>query len=100
METGRAGSMSAAGDNRDGEQRSGSAVPSAGAENPWVITTVIQRLLAEFDDTLDLRMVTRIVRSCLRDLDGVPSAALPELLERSARERVRAALEPGIGEEC
>ncbi len=91
--------MTTAGGNRNVEQRSGTVSPAAGAENLRVINAVAQRLLAEFDDTLDLRVITGIVRSCLRDLEGVSSAALPELLERSARERVRAALEPRSGEQ-
>jgi hypothetical protein len=92
--------MTTPGAHRDGEQRSAAVTPSAAAENRRMISTVSQRLLAEFDATLDLGVVTRIVASCLRDLDAVPPAALPELLERSARERVRAALEPRSGEGC
>lgn len=43
------------------------------------------RLCSEFAATLDRATVTRVVRSCRRDLRGSPAGALSELVERLAR---------------
>lgn len=47
-----------------------------------------RRLLAEFRWQVDEAEVRRVVQGCVRDLSGVPAGALPELLERSARQRL------------
>ncbi|MDP9408176.1 MAG: hypothetical protein M3P95_10005 [Actinomycetota bacterium] len=46
------------------------------------------RLLAEFRWQVDEAEVRRVVQGCVRDLAGVPAGALPELVERSARQRL------------
>jgi sRNA-binding protein len=46
-----------------------------------------RRLAAEFVD-VDPEVIGRIVLECHRDLRGVPAGALPELVERHARQRL------------
>lgn len=46
-----------------------------------------RRLAAEFVD-VDHAAIGRIVLECHRDLRGVPAGALPELVERLARQRL------------
>ena len=46
------------------------------------------RLAAEFPDR-HVALVSETVRLCRRDLDGAPPGAMPELLERLARQRLR-----------
>ena len=48
----------------------------------------IDRLSAEFDGRAPAAVVDRIVRGSRRDLDAAPVAALPELVERLARQRL------------
>jgi hypothetical protein len=50
---------------------------------------VTERLLAEFDGELDSAVVAAVVLDCRAELAAVPAGALPELLERLARERLR-----------
>src|SRR6266516_5480357 len=52
---------------------------------------VTRRLLGEFGNVLPLHLVAATVRECGHDLDGdgAPHPALPELLERLARQRLR-----------
>ena len=50
------------------------------------------RLLAEFRWQVDEAEVSRVVQRCLRDISGVPPAAMPELVERSARQRLAASV--------
>lgn len=52
------------------------------------IAEVTERLRAEFGDTLESDAVDAVVRACLRDLTGPPAGALPELVERLAREEL------------
>ncbi len=50
---------------------------------------VVERLFREFNGQHPLPMIVDVVRACLTDLEGqVPSGALAELLERSARQRL------------
>ena len=49
---------------------------------------VAERLMAEFGGRVDLATITRAVLDCRRDLQGVPPGALPELLERHARQHL------------
>ena len=51
----------------------------------WAERTVT-RLVAELNT--DVGSVRATVRGCRRDLGGVPSGALPELVERLARQRI------------
>jgi hypothetical protein len=53
------------------------------------LADVTERLFAEFDAQLPLRVIAQTVRECRRDLAGAPESALPELVERSARHRLR-----------
>lgn len=52
------------------------------------VVDVTERLMAEFEDRLGLKHITDVVRTCRRDLDGMPTGALPELVERLARQRL------------
>jgi hypothetical protein len=51
----------------------------------WAERTV-SRLVSELNS--DVESVRATVRGCRRDLGGVPSGALPELVERLARQRI------------
>jgi hypothetical protein len=53
------------------------------------VTAAIARLTAEFSGDVPPRLGTRIVIGSRRDLDGQPLLAMPELVERLARERLR-----------
>jgi hypothetical protein len=55
------------------------------SEARWVELTVA-RIAAEFDR--DSAGVRAMVRGCRRDLVGAPVGALPELVERLARQRI------------
>jgi len=48
----------------------------------------IARLSVEFADDVPAPIVSRVVVRSRRDLSGVPAPALPELVERLARERL------------
>jgi hypothetical protein len=63
----------------------GAAYPTA--ESP-PLTHVVERLLADFDSQLAPPLVSAIVQRCRAELDIVPRAALPELVERLARQRL------------
>ena len=48
----------------------------------------IDRLMREHKDQFDPIDISRIVLSCREDLRGSPQTALPELIERLARQRL------------
>lgn len=52
------------------------------------VIDVTERLMAEFEDRLELNVISRVVSGCRRDLEGTPNGPLPELLERLARQRL------------
>ncbi len=52
------------------------------------VTAAVSRLTAEFEGDAQAPLVRRIVLSSRRDLDGCPAPALPELVERLARQRL------------
>lgn len=52
------------------------------------VADVTERLLAEFEGQLDLGVVSRVVLETRRQLDCSPQGALPELVERAARQRL------------
>jgi hypothetical protein len=52
------------------------------------VIDVTERLMAEFEDRLDLSVISRVVSGCRRDLEGTPAGPMPELLERLARQRL------------
>lgn len=63
-----------------------------------VIDDAIERLAFEFADQLPSRTVTAVVHLSRCDLDSCPPAALPELTERLARQRLRDILSAaGVG---
>ena len=59
------------------------------------VNGAINRLTAEFADELPPAVVRRVVLGSRRDLTGSPAAALPELVERLARQRL-ASLRPRV----
>jgi len=58
------------------------------------VADVAERLMAEFEDRLSLGLISGVVVSAWHELSGVPETALPELVERLARQRLLDALEP------
>jgi hypothetical protein len=61
------------------------------AEDDAAVDQAVLRLTDEFRATLRPQVVGTVVRSCRRDLSGVPATALPELVERLARARLQSA---------
>lgn len=53
-----------------------------------VIDDATQRLVFEFTGRMSPRTVAEVVRRSRHDLDSCPPAALPELTERLARQRL------------
>jgi hypothetical protein len=49
---------------------------------------LVERLFAEFDDRYELPHIVEVVRQCREQLCCAPEAALPELIERLARQRL------------
>jgi len=49
---------------------------------------VTERLFGEFERVQPLPVIAAVVRQCRHDLEGSPPGALPELLERLARQRL------------
>ena len=56
------------------------------------VDQAVARLAQEFGDHLGPQTIIRVVRDCRRDLGGSPVGALPELVERLARYRLREAV--------
>lgn len=52
------------------------------------VRDAVDRLTAEFAGHLPTSLVERIVRGSRDDLDSVPTPALPEMVERLARQRL------------
>ena len=52
------------------------------------LVDVVERLMAEFEDRLSLPVIAQVVSGCRRDLAGTPETALPEMVERLARQRL------------
>jgi hypothetical protein len=57
------------------------------------LADVVERLFDAFRCHFDAGAVVSTVRSCCRDLDISSAPALPELVERLARERMQSLLE-------
>jgi hypothetical protein len=55
------------------------------------VRSATTRLAMEFPE-LNLRSIGLLVRTCREELRGSPDGALPELVERLARQRLRVAL--------
>jgi len=70
------------------ESRSGHlpAVPAAGADRS--LADVTERLMSEFGAHVDVSAVSQIVLHSRHDLAGAPNGAMPDLLERPARQRL------------
>jgi hypothetical protein len=56
-------------------------------EDP-AVEQAVARLADEFRARLRPQVIGTVVRTCRQDLSGVPATALPELVERLARERL------------
>jgi hypothetical protein len=52
------------------------------------VDQAVARLADEFRARLRPQVIGTVVRNCRRDLSGVPATALPEMVERLARERL------------
>ncbi|WP_103382996.1 three-helix bundle dimerization domain-containing protein [Pseudonocardia dioxanivorans] len=66
----------------------GVEVAEDGAEDDDCVTAAVARLAGEFAGRVDRGTVRRTVVSCRADLDAAPPPALPELVERLARQRL------------
>lgn len=53
-----------------------------------MIGRTVDRLGTEFDSRFTRDLMFRIVRRCIDDLAGIPPGTIPELAERSARQRL------------
>ncbi len=49
---------------------------------------ITERMFTEFARMHPLPVIATLVRQCRRDLEGSPPGALPELVERLARQRL------------
>ncbi len=56
------------------------------------VRSAVTRLSDEFPQ-LGCRSITLVVRTCREELRGSPADALPELVERLARQRLRVSLD-------
>jgi hypothetical protein len=52
------------------------------------LADVIERLITDFEPHLPLPVISAVVQRCRADLDIITAPALPELLERLARQRL------------
>jgi hypothetical protein len=59
------------------------------------VTGAVSRLTAEFEGALQPPVVRRVVLGSRRDLAGAPVPALPELVERLARQRLLQSISAG-----
>ncbi len=60
---------------------------SAGHHDP-AVAAAIARLSVEFAEDVRPAVISRVVAGSRRDLSGAPGPALPELVERLARQRL------------
>lgn len=56
------------------------------------VVDVSERLMAEFEGRIGPDLVARTVMACREDLQGCGEGAMPELVERCARQRLLATL--------
>jgi hypothetical protein len=52
------------------------------------LADITERLMVEFGDRVSVSTISAIVLECRHDLQGCPVLALPELVERHARQRL------------
>lgn len=57
----------------------------------YAYADVVQRLFREFEDRISLTVIVEAVQECRAQLSCVPESAMPEILERLARERLTSA---------
>jgi len=69
------------------QQRERKGMREPAASEPEIAET-IKRLTPEFAGQLSSGIIATVVRDSRRDLDTSPPTALPELLERHARQRL------------
>ncbi len=61
---------------------------AASTPEPPSLSGVVERLFAAFESRLTLPAIFAVVQRCRAELDTVPGPALPELVERLARQRL------------
>jgi hypothetical protein len=64
------------------------AIGSGTASEEPCLADTIDRLVVEFRGEVDVAAIGGLVLSCREELRGAPAAALPELIERLARQRL------------
>ena len=67
---------------------SNTAVLRPGTDRDEWMDATVRRLSDEFRDQLEQWYVRRTVQQARADLSGVPADAIPELVERLARQRL------------
>ena len=70
-----------------------SDVPASPTEPPRLphevsLADITERLMVEFGEWVSVSTISAIVLECRHDLQGSPVLALPELVERLARQRL------------
>ena len=58
------------------------------AHHDMSLADITERLMIEFGDRIQVSTISEIVLECRHDLQGSPVLALPELVERLARQRL------------
>lgn len=59
------------------------------------LAPISERLFEEFGSAVSLPEILAVLRQCRQELDTAPTAALPELCERLARERLQVSTATG-----
>jgi len=67
---------------------SGQEVEMTMNDDDYSYCDVTERLFSEFERAHPLPVIAAVVRQCRADLDGSPREAVPELVERLARQRL------------
>jgi len=62
--------------------------PLSSAQHDMSLAGITERLMIEFGDRVQVSTISEIVLECRHDLQGSPVLALPELVERLARQRL------------
>lgn len=62
--------------------------PASSAPHDMPLADITERLMVEFGDRIQVSTISKIVLECRHDLQGSPVQALPELVERLARQRL------------
>ncbi|MCU1664388.1 MAG: hypothetical protein QOI36_1446 [Pseudonocardiales bacterium] len=72
------------------------AIGSGTAPEDPALANTTDRLIVEFRGEVDVAAIGRVVLSCREELRGAPAGALPELIERLARQRLLSTLPTAI----